>query len=101
MTFSNLEEAKSIGTLLVEEQIVACFNIIPQIHSIFLWENKINHETETIAIAKLSETNFPDLSKKVEKLHSYDTPCILKLPISDGNKAFIDWIQRNCKPTHT
>jgi periplasmic divalent cation tolerance protein len=37
------------------------------------------------------------LVEKVKTTNSYDCPCILSLPISDGNSAFLKWIADEVK----
>ena len=38
-----------------------------------------------------------ELIDKVKSVHSYDCPCIVSLPILDGNRAFLDWIAQQTK----
>lgn len=97
MTFKDKEEAEKIGTILVKKQTVACFNIISEGHSIFLWEGALHSEKETFALAKLEESNFSALMDEVKKKHSYETPCILKIPIDGGHKPFLEWVSKCCK----
>ena len=49
-------------------------------------------ENETVLIAKTIEAKVPALMQRVKALHSYDCPCIVALPITDGNEAFLNWV---------
>ena len=40
-TIDNEQDARKIANVLIEEQIVACVNIIPNVHSIYRWKGKI------------------------------------------------------------
>jgi periplasmic divalent cation tolerance protein len=60
--------------------------------AMYRWEGEIQEDTEVVLIAKTKETLVPELVDKVKSMHSDDCPCVLSLPISDGNKAFLDWI---------
>jgi periplasmic divalent cation tolerance protein len=62
-----------------------------------MWENELQDDNETILIAKTEETRVPALIEKVKSLHSYDCPCVLSLPVSDGNQAFLNWIAEEVK----
>ena len=45
-----------------------------------------------VLIAKTRESLVPDLIEKVNSLHSYVVPCVVSLPILDGNPSFLEWI---------
>jgi periplasmic divalent cation tolerance protein len=66
-------------------------------NSMYMWENELQDDNETILIAKTEETRVPALIEKVKSLHSYDCPCVLSLPVSDGNQAFLNWIAEEVK----
>jgi periplasmic divalent cation tolerance protein len=92
ITAGSMEEAKSIGEQLVSERLAACVNIIENMNSIYWWEGEIEHANEVIIIAKTKASLVSNLVKMVKSIHSYSCPCIVSLPIINGNKAFLDWI---------
>ena len=73
--------------------MAACVNIIDNMQSMYWWEGEIQDDREVILIAKTREPLVPELIEKVKSIHSYDCPCVVSLPISDGNKAFLKWIE--------
>ena len=93
MTVGSFEEAKSIGQILVGQNLAACVNLLENMTSIYNWEDKIEVSQEVIMIAKTRKTLMPKLVEKVNSLHSYDCPCILELPIQGGNPEFLSWIE--------
>ena len=93
MTVGSFEEAKSIGQILVGQNLAACVNLLENMTSIYNWEDKMEESQEVIMIAKTRKTLMPKLIKKVNSLHSYDCPCILELPIQGGNPNFLSWIK--------
>ena len=94
MTAGSVEEAKSIGQILVGQNLAACVNLLENMTSIYKWEEKLEESQEVIMIAKTRKTLMPKLIEKVNSLHSYDCPCILELPIQGGNPDFLSWIER-------
>ena len=92
ITTSTLDEARAIGKELVSSRLAACANIIDQINSIYWWDGKIQDDREVLLIAKTKESLVRELIEKVRSMHSYECPCIVSLPILDGNKPFLDWI---------
>ena len=93
MTAGSVEEAKSIGQILVGKNLAACVNLLENMTSIFKWEEKLEESQEVIMIAKTRKTLMPKLIETVNSLHSYDCPCILELPIQGGDPDFLSWIE--------
>ena len=93
ITAGDKEEARQIGMALVESRLAACVNIIDQMTSMYRWEGKIQEDQEVILIAKTTDKNVPVLMNKVKEMHSYDCPCIVCLPVTEGNEPFLEWIQ--------
>ena len=92
MTAGSLEEARNIGKALVSERLAACVNIIDHMNSFYWWEGELQEDKEVIIIAKTREELVPELTEKVKTLHSYECPCVVSLPILDGNPDFLKWI---------
>jgi len=92
MTAGSLEEARRIGRELVSAKLAACVNILPQMHSIYVWEGKLNEDAEVAMIAKTTAARIPELIAKVKSLHSYSLPCIVSLAVEDGHPPFLEWI---------
>jgi periplasmic divalent cation tolerance protein len=97
ITAGSLDEARAIGRELVSLKLAACVNIIDHMESVYIWEGKIQNDNEVIIIAKTVESRVPELIEKVKTLHSYECPCIVSLPVSSGNKSFLDWIAAEVK----
>jgi periplasmic divalent cation tolerance protein len=92
ITTSGKEESKNIGKALVREKLAACVNIIPSIESIYLWKGQIEDDKESLLIAKTKAKNIDKIIKKVKEIHSYETPAILAIPIIDGSKDYLDYL---------
>jgi periplasmic divalent cation tolerance protein len=94
ITTSNLIEARKIGTILVKERLAACANIVGKIQSIYWWKGNIENGAEALLIAKTKQSLVKKAIAAVRKIHSYDCPCIVALPIVDGNPSFLKWISQ-------
>lgn len=92
ITTSSNEESKKIGKKLVEEKLVACVNIIPSIESIYLWKGEIEADEESLLIAKTKAETIDKIIKRVKEIHSYETPAILAIPIIEGSKDYLDYL---------
>jgi len=96
ITTKNVREANRIAAKLVETKLIACANVIKDVHSIFRWKKKIEREKEVLLILKSKQGCFAKIVKTVKKYHSYDVPEIIALPIIGGSKDYLKWLQKNC-----
>ncbi len=94
ITCQDKEEAKAIGKRLVESRLAACVNIIDKMESIYWWQGKIEESQEAVLIAKTREALVGQVIKQVKRLHSYDNPCIVSLPIEKGSPEYLKWIEK-------
>jgi periplasmic divalent cation tolerance protein len=97
MTAGSKAEAQKIGNALVEGRLAACVNILDNMQSIYRWNERIQQDTEVVLMAKTTDNLVSALIDQVKSLHSYDCPCIVSLPISNGYPPFLDWVQQEVK----
>ena len=97
MTAGSRQEAEKIGKELVASRLAACVNILGNMNSIYMWQGKVQNDSEIVLIAKTTEDQVPQLVEKVKSLHSYECPCIVSIPVSGGNQDFLDWIAEEVK----
>ena len=91
-TIKDMKDARRIANTLVEEQIVACVNIIPSAESIYRWKGKVENVEEAIIIAKTVDANVKKTIQRIKTLHSYDVPDIIVIPIIGGLKDYLYYI---------
>jgi len=89
----NKAEAKRIALNLVKKRLAACCNIFP-IDSIYRWQKRIINDREVVLIIKTLKKNFKKIEKETEKLHSYEIPCILEIPIKRVNRLYLNWLKQ-------
>lgn len=90
------DEATRLATALVEAKLAGCVTLINQAESIYRWQGKIEHDQEVLLLIKHPQQNFPELEKAITQLHSYDTPEILQLPITQGSASYLSWLGDSC-----
>lgn len=94
ITFPSREDALALGRRLVEERLVACVNILGDAHSVYWWDGRMQESAEVVLLAKTRSDLVPDLVARMRELHSYDCPCVVALPIQDGNPDYLAWVER-------
>ncbi|MBP7253559.1 MAG: divalent-cation tolerance protein CutA [Alphaproteobacteria bacterium] len=86
-------QAECIATAAVEERLAACANIIPGTRSIYRWEGKTESTQEVVLLLKTQAVHFEACAALVRRLHSYEVPCIVALPIEKGTPDFLGWLK--------
>ncbi len=90
------DEARKMAKHLLNKKLIACANIYGPEDSLYWWKGKLVDEKEYILIAKTKEENFTKVKNEVEKIHSYEIPCIIKIPVS-SNQKYYDWLKSEIK----
>lgn len=92
ITTKDREEARAIGSALLTKRLAACVNILDGMESHYWWEGKLEASQEAVLIAKTESAKVEPLIATVKALHSYSCPCVLVLPVTAGNPAYLDWL---------
>jgi periplasmic divalent cation tolerance protein len=94
-TAGSHEVAQKIARELVERRLAACVNVIPQIESVYRWEDKVETAPEWLLIIKTQAGAFEKLRNAIKELHSYDVPECIMLGIADGSAEYLNWVLEN------
>ena len=91
-TCPSAEEAEKIARHLVEARLAACVSILPGARSFYRWQGAIENAAECLLIIKTSRGRFDSLCAELERLHSYEVPEIVALPIVEGSANYLNWL---------
>lgn len=91
-TFGTRDEAERIGEALVEQRLAACGSVFPAIHSFFHWEGKLQREHESLLMLKTTGSRSSKLQAELQRLHPYENPEILEVPVTGGAPAYLAWL---------
>ena len=91
-TAGSEEEARKIARHLVERHLAACVNIVPQVVSVYRWQEKVEEDREWLLIVKTTASVFGEVRQAIQELHSYELPECLCLTIEDGSPNYLEWI---------
>lgn len=93
ITTPNKSEAMDIVKVLLQEHLIACANITEKVIAVYRWQGELEEAHESVIIAKTRTLLVKDAIKKIRELHSYETPCILALPVIDALPAYVEWVK--------
>lgn len=93
-TCSSAEEAGRIARRLVELRLAACVTSIPGAQSTYRWKGAVEQSEEWLLMIKSSRELFAQLKAELQKLHSYEAPEVIAVPIVDGSESYLGWMDR-------
>jgi Uncharacterized protein involved in tolerance to divalent cations len=91
-TTETKEEAEKIAQYLVEQKLAACVQITGPITSIYRWKEKVENAQEWLCLIKTRDDLYNKVEAAIKKLHSYETPEIIAVPIIKGSKEYLSWL---------
>jgi periplasmic divalent cation tolerance protein len=94
-TAGSRDEAANIAASLVESQLAACVQIVPEIESIYRWEGRVARETEWLLLCKTTGGRYREVEQTISRVHSYTTPEVVAIRIEGGSGAYLDWLRRS------
>jgi periplasmic divalent cation tolerance protein len=93
-TCDSEEQSVKVAQSLVEKRLAACVNIIPGARSIYRWKGKIEDAPEWVLLIKSRRDLFDALRTELQKVHSYEVPEVIALPLVDGSESYLAWLDR-------
>jgi periplasmic divalent cation tolerance protein len=93
VTCGSRAEAERIARKIVAQRLAACANLLEApVQSVYRWKGKVEKAREFLLLIKTSARHLPALQAEVERLHSYDIPEFVALPIVAGSRAYLRWL---------
>jgi uncharacterized protein involved in tolerance to divalent cations len=93
-TCASAEEAQRVAGALIEKRLAACVNVMPGIRSVYRWQDAIEDQEEVLLLIKTSRALLEELRSEIERLHSYEVPEVIALPVVDGSERYLAWMNR-------
>ena len=59
----------------------------------FWWQGKVERAKEVMVMMKAKSGKFRAVEKEIARLHSYEVPEIIAIPIAAGSKSYLKWIE--------
>ncbi len=95
ITAPTRDEARALADKLVETQLAACVQILPEMESVYRWQGKVERQPEHLLLAKTTADRFAELEREVRAMHSYDTPEIVSFPLTESSPDYLRWLQES------
>lgn len=92
-TWPDMAGAEAFAQALVERQLAACVNILPEMHSIYQWQGKLEQGVEHQLLIKTTAACYNDVETMIVGHHPYTLPEILCIPVTAGFPSYLSWIE--------
>jgi len=90
-TCPSAEVAEKLSSLLLERKLAACISSWP-VTSRFVWQGKVERESEHLMMIKLKASNVENLTRVIKENHPYDVPEVISADIKQGYPPYLKWI---------
>jgi periplasmic divalent cation tolerance protein len=95
LVFTNAPDraiAEKIARTLVEQKLAACVNILAGCMSIYRWDGMVETAAEVPLLIKTRAEIYPEVEAAIKGLHPYELPEIVAMPIAQGSREYLEWI---------
>ncbi len=93
VTCGSKREAERIARVTVKKRLAACGTAIgAKVHSTYRWKGRVESATETLLLLKTTLARFAKLEKDIRRIHSYDVPEIVAIPVVAGSARYLEWV---------
>jgi periplasmic divalent cation tolerance protein len=93
VTCGSLKEGRLIARNVVAKRLAACVNVVlSPLESVYTWKGKLEQSREFLLIIKTTAKRLSELEREVKRLHSYDVPEFVVVPIIAGSKEYLAWL---------
>jgi periplasmic divalent cation tolerance protein len=86
-----VEYSQLIVTSLLEKHLIACGTILEG-KSWFHWKGRVEQQDEAFLIMKSRSDKWDAIQKTITRLHPYDIPEIISMPILSSLPEYLSWI---------
>ena len=91
-TTEHKKDAQRIAQTLVRERLAGCVQVLGPITSTYRWGGTIETSEEWQCLAKSRSCLFEEIDEAIRRVHPYDVPEILALPVVAGSRAYLAWL---------
>ena len=93
VTCASSKEARSISESLLKKRLVACASVVSGVNSRFWWKGRIDSAKECLVLLKSKKENFVKIEKEIKRIHSYEVPEIIAIPVIAGSRDYLKWVE--------
>jgi periplasmic divalent cation tolerance protein len=90
--------AKRIAHVVVEDGLAACVNLGAPMLSIYTWKGEVEGAEEVPMWFKTTAGRLDALMQAIARMHPYEVPEIVALPVTACAQPYRDWVREQTAP---
>ena len=91
--FASEAAARAAAGTLLDEGLIACANILPQVRSLYVWNGERGEAAEVGVLFKTNPALLAKAIARLEAIHPYDTPAIEGRHADACGGATAEWLR--------
>lgn len=92
------DSAERIAQEVLRLRLAACVNIVDTVRSRYWWRGKVERAEESLLLIKTRKELFKELERTIRRVHPYEVPEIIALPVEKGSRPYLNWISKETRP---
>ncbi len=92
VTADDAEWLASFTRGLVDDRLAACGQVVTAVRSTYRWQGAVEEASEARVALHTRAGLVAAIVERAERDHPYDVPCVLALPVLDGNPEYLAWV---------
>lgn len=92
VTAPNASVAKTVARALVEKRLAACANVVPDLLSVYWWDDAVQESAEVLILLKARKDDVAAIAERVQELHPYEVPEVIATDVIGGLASYLDWV---------
>jgi periplasmic divalent cation tolerance protein len=90
-------QAETLAQAIVESRLAACVQV-QRVRSFYVWRGAPRRESEWVLHIKTLDARYAALEAFIRERHGYQTPEIIRVPITAGAADYLDWLRAGSTP---
>jgi periplasmic divalent cation tolerance protein len=86
------DTALKIANTLIEKKLAACVNVLGECTSVYRWRGALENAAEIPLLIKTTASRYTALEAAIRRLHPYELPEIVAVPLAHGLPAYLQWV---------
>lgn len=86
------DTAMTIANALIAEKVAACVNVLGACSSVYRWQGEVERAEEIPLLIKTTGARYAALEAAIRKLHPYELPEIIAVPVAHGLPGYLHWV---------
>lgn len=92
-TVSTASDGEALAEAVVNAKLATCVQILPPMTSVYLWEGRLQKESEHLLLIKTVPEKWDELEAFITANHSYDVPEIVAIDAEKVSGPYRDWME--------